>query len=582
MSKIIFNFCNEEVQLFCTTKEKLKDVFNRFAQQVEKDLNKLCFLYNGNIINQELSFENGANEEDKNRNTMNILVDEIYKTKNDSFEKSKDIICPICNENTQIKIEDYRINLNNCKNGHKLDNILLKDFENTQLLNMSKIKCDICKKNNKSNTYKNIMYKCLNCDKNLCPLCKTNHENKHNIILYELKSYICNLHNETFISYCEKCKKNLCLKCEIDHKNHGNIIFFGDLLADNRKTVELFKEKIDIFKNDINDMISKLENIKDNIDNYYKIYNDYLQNNNSQYRNYITLINMKEFINFNNSIFEDINEVVEDNNLVNKLNKLLHLYFIINKSNYIISEIDIKSTGKKRIINSFEQCKRENIILNGEDSYGDLNNNEKEIKENCIIKINNKVIPFSYFYNFEKNGIYKIQYIFIKNLKNTNFLFSNCDLLKKIDLSNFNTQSTFNMCNMFNKCISLININFSNFKTNNVNNMISMFKDCESLKEINVSTFNTQKVTKMSYMFYQCKSLTNLDLSNFDNKNVKSMYCMFYGCQSLTNLDLSNFNTQNTTDIYYILDKCNNLKKENIKTNDKKILDLYKSICLIY
>lgn len=207
MSKIIFNFCNEEVQLFCTTKEKLKDVFNRFAQQVEKDLNKLCFLYNGNIINQELSFENGANEEDKNRNTMNILVDEIYKTKNDSFEKSRDIICPICNENTQIKIEDYRINLNNCKNGHKLDNILLKDFENTQLLNMSKIKCDICKKNNKSNTYKNIMYKCLNCDKNLCPLCKTNHENKHNIILYELKSYICNLHNETFIRYCEKCKK---------------------------------------------------------------------------------------------------------------------------------------------------------------------------------------------------------------------------------------------------------------------------------------------------------------------------------------------------------------------------------------
>lgn len=328
-------------------------------------------------------------------------------------------------------------------------------------------------------------------------------------------------------------------------------------------------------------MISKLENIKDNIDNYYKIYNDYLQNNNSQYRNYITLINMKEFNNFNNSILEDINEVVEDNNIVNKLNKLLHLYFIINKSNYIISEIDIKSTGKKRIINSFEQCKRENNILNEEDSYGDLNNNEKEIKENCIIKINNKVIPFSYFYNFEKNGIYKIQYIFIKNLKNSNFLFSNCDLLKKIDLSNFNTQATFNMCNMFNKCLSLININFSNFKTNNVNNMISMFKDCESLKEINLSTFNTQKVTKMSYMFYQCKSLTNLNLSNFDNKNVKNMYCMFYGCQSLTNLDLSNFNTQNTTNIGYILNKCY-IKKENIKTKDKKILDSYNSYCQIY
>ena len=32
--------------------------------------------------------------------------------------------------------------------------------------------------------------------------------------------------------------------------------------------------------------------------------------------------------------------------------------------------------------------------------------NEKEIKEKCKIKINGNVIPFAYFYKFDKKGKY--------------------------------------------------------------------------------------------------------------------------------------------------------------------------------
>ena len=35
--------------------------------------------------------------------------------------------------------------------------------------------------------------------------------------------------------------------------------------------------------------------------------------------------------------------------------------------------------------------------------------NEKEIKENCEIKINDKIIPFNYFHKFKKKGKYKIE-----------------------------------------------------------------------------------------------------------------------------------------------------------------------------
>ena len=57
----------------------------------------------------------------------------------------------------------------------------------------------------------------------------------------------------------------------------------------------------------------------------------------------------------------------------------------------------------------------------------------KEIKENCIIKINNKI-------NY-------------------------CSSLTNIDLSNFNTQNATDMSHMFGDCSSLTNINLSNFNT---------------------------------------------------------------------------------------------------------------------
>ena len=41
-----------------------------------------------------------------------------------------------------------------------------------------------------------------------------------------------------------------------------------------------------------------------------------------------------------------------------------------------------------------------------------------------------------------------------------------------------------------------------------------MFSGCNSLTNIDLSNFNTQNVTNMSYMFYKCSSLTNINLSN--------------------------------------------------------------------
>ena len=68
-----------------------------------------------------------------------------------------------------------------------------------------------------------------------------------------------------------------------------------------------------------------------------------------------------------------------------------------------------------------------------------------------------------------------IKYVFKKLLNKTNYMFYDCNALKSLDLSNFNTQ--------------------------NVTNMDYMFSYCNSLKLLDLPNFNTQNITNLDYIF---------------------------------------------------------------------------------
>ena len=126
--------------------------------------------------------------------------------------------------------------------------------------------------------------------------------------------------------------------------------------------------------------------------------------------------------------------------------------YIININNYIVGEIEVKEENEEiRIINSSEEYYKNTVFF---DCLEDCSN-EKEIKDNCIIKINGEIIPFSYFYKFKKKGKYKIEYFFKNSLINTNYMFSECKSLTNINLSNFNTQNVTDKSGIFNECESL-------------------------------------------------------------------------------------------------------------------------------
>ena len=88
---------------------------------------------------------------------MNILVIEaeipMPSKSEDIITKSKNIICPECKEDIKFSIEDYVINLFECKNKHDKDNIFLDEFYSTQNINILKIIWEICGKYNKGNVY---------------------------------------------------------------------------------------------------------------------------------------------------------------------------------------------------------------------------------------------------------------------------------------------------------------------------------------------------------------------------------------------------------------------------------------------
>ena len=119
----------------------------------------------------------------------------------------------------------------------------------------------------------------------------------------------------------------------------------------------------------------------------------------------------------------------------NKQNKAIEAYKNQLNKNYIIAEIKIENFSLKQKI---------------------FNNNYINEKDFCDIYINNKKITFDNYYNFPKEGNYRIIYIFKKPLLLTNYMFSDCSSLISLDLSNFNTQNVTKMENMFYDCKSLI------------------------------------------------------------------------------------------------------------------------------
>ena len=122
-ANVLFQLEGVNVIVQCSIKDKMKDICQKYVTKVEKDINSLVFLYGGNQINFNLSFEELAYSLDKERKEMKVLV---YTNELENF------ICPNCGRKIKLnteKIDNIILSINNIKetlNGAKLiiDNIV--------------------------------------------------------------------------------------------------------------------------------------------------------------------------------------------------------------------------------------------------------------------------------------------------------------------------------------------------------------------------------------------------------------------------------------------------------------------------
>ena len=339
MREVEFNYEGNNTIIQCNENDKMKDIINKFLVKINIEDNdcNLIYLYNGTRINNELTLNQVANELDKNRRKMNILVTNSSDKHEIKELISKDIICSQCKENAFLDIKNFRIHIYGCKNNHEINNILLNRFKKTQLICQNEIKCDLCKINNKGNTHNNEFFICNTCNKNICPLCKSIHEKDHIVINYDDKNYICKIHNDSYIKYCKTCNENLCIICQNEHNNHetfelSEILFNRNDLI---KSIKDLKEVIDKFKNKIEMIKEIFDKMMNLIDLYYSINNDIINNYNINKRNYYQLQNLYKLKNNNKLFIEKLNGMIDNDKIAELYDFSFNNFYNENGEKYI-------------------------------------------------------------------------------------------------------------------------------------------------------------------------------------------------------------------------------------------------------
>ena len=546
----VFNGMNMNTQ--CRKDEKIKDICIRALNKsiLNVDINDVYLLHSGVMMNIESTLENFLTPIDSKERKINILIYRKNERNNKNEETlSKCIICPICRDSCLIEIVDYKIKLFNCKNDHTTENILIDGFNKTQIINEENIICSKCERSKKE-VYGNKFDICLACKNNFCPLCSSSHRKIHtSIINYDEKYFICNTHNESFISFCKDCKDNLCMFCDDAHYYHKKVNL-NSILPDMdgiKKKLEYFKSKITKMKGIIQDIIEKMQKLSSFMDKYYKINYDIVNQFDLKKRNYYIFENIKNVE--KNLKLSEIDKIIGFNSSLDNIIKNLA---IIYKKMTIIKENEDSETesfkaGQKKVYIKENKLYKTNTEFKIQYK---IDQNCKKIKlfgkdfvennsENFVFIYDDDEYKLTEFLEVDKiktddKDILEIKLQVIKNnITNLSDMFSECTLLSSLpDICFLDTSNVTNMSGMFRGCKSLNYLSdISKWNTSNVENMNGLFNGCKSLAFLpDISTWDTSNVTDMSWMFYGCKSISKFpDFSEWDVSKVKNFDMMFKG-----------------------------------------------------
>ena len=107
MAKVIFQYNSQTIEIQCKISDTFNDICKSLINKVNIDEDKLIFLYGGNQINKELTFEKLANSMVLPKKEMNVLVYDLDKTfVNNNIKNDNE------DEDLEIEIEEIKNKVN--------------------------------------------------------------------------------------------------------------------------------------------------------------------------------------------------------------------------------------------------------------------------------------------------------------------------------------------------------------------------------------------------------------------------------------------------------------------------------------
>ena len=138
-ASVVFTLDGVNLAIKCKTKDKMKDICKKYLSKINKNMDSLLFLYEGNVVNFDLTFKEQANDVDRSNREMKILVN-----KNENNLHNNITISNTINSNSNME------NVDSLKNGNLLDNIKSIFFSRILFFHLDeKIKLDVIKYNKK-------------------------------------------------------------------------------------------------------------------------------------------------------------------------------------------------------------------------------------------------------------------------------------------------------------------------------------------------------------------------------------------------------------------------------------------------
>ena len=74
MNKVLFTYNDQDYYIQCKNDEKMGNIISKILNKLEKNNNDIIFLYNGIKVNEELTFDECANEIDRDNNQMCLII----------------------------------------------------------------------------------------------------------------------------------------------------------------------------------------------------------------------------------------------------------------------------------------------------------------------------------------------------------------------------------------------------------------------------------------------------------------------------------------------------------------------------